>query len=106
MKYPINQFNILVEVLKTLRNQLDLTKINPSALHYIVYEQFSTSHKHNWLFCYNGAMKKYHQLTEVEKVEAVKFVNTGSQTFELYPEGCNDTHVETAVKKAVKILYN
>ena len=105
MNYPQEQFEVLKNSLITFRNQLDLTKINPNALHYIVYQQFSEGQKHNHLYCYNGEMKRYYQLNELEKKEAIKFLDTENKVFLLYPDGCNDNHVKTAVKKAIKELY-
>jgi hypothetical protein len=105
MKYPEKQYNVLVEALKQLAVHLDIKAYNPVALYYVVYQQFSESQKHNHLYCcVGGELKKYHKLTEGEKTEAVKFLNTKDKTLELYPEGCNDSHIETAVKRAVKEL--
>lgn len=103
MKYPEKQYNILIEALKKLAVHLDIKAFNPVALYYVVYQQFSESQSHNHLYCVSGGnLKKFHQLTEGEKVEAIKFLDTEGKTLDLYPEGCNDNHIETAVKRAVK----
>lgn len=106
MKYPIKQFNILIGLLKQLAVHIDLTSINPSSLHYIVYQQLSEGQTHNHLYCVDGAtLKRYHQLTDVEKSTAQKLIQVENRTeFLLYPDGCNDAHIETAVKKALKQL--
>lgn len=106
MNYPINQFNILTESLKQLSVLIDLKTINPNALHFIVYQQFSEGQKHNQLYCVEGGtLKRYYQLTEQEKETAQKLLKFENDVeFLLYPDKCNDNHVETAVKKALKDL--
>lgn len=106
MKYPVNQFNTLLECLKYLSTYINIREVNPNALHYVVFQQFSEGQTHNHLYCLNGTIKKQHQLTDIEKSEAVKFIDTKGAEFLLYPKGCNDAHVETAVKKAIKLMYN
>lgn len=101
MRYPKEQFSILVEALKHLSNYIDIKTVNPVAMYYIVFQQYSESQKHNHLYCFNGELKKYHKLTELEKLDFVKFINTNGKDFPLYPIGCDDSHIETAVKKAL-----
>ena len=104
MKYSLIQFEELVKVLKQFAVHFDIKAINPNALHYMVYQQISEGQKHNALYCVNGQIKKFHSLTELEKETARKFIESDFD-FELYPSGCNDNHIETAVKKAVKSLF-
>lgn len=101
MKYPINQFEVLVNILKQFAVHFDLNSVHPCTLHYMAFQQVSEGQKHNYLFCVSGTLKKYHSLTEEEKQTAVKFIETDFD-FKLYPDGCNDSHIETAVKKALK----
>ena len=105
MNYPLEQLAKLEAALKRLAVHIDVKQVNPSALHFIIYQQYAEGQKHNWLYCVEGgALKKGHQLTEQEKQTAVKLF-TEKWTFEMYPENCNDNHVETAVKKAIKNIY-
>ena len=106
MKYPQQQFNTLIEILKQLAVHIDLRSINPSTLHYIAYQQLCEGQTHNYLYCVEGAtLKRYHQLTDVEKQTAQKLIQIEENIeFLLYPKGCNDTHIETAMKKALKSL--
>lgn len=106
MKYPLQQFEVLVNILKQLAVHFDLNSINPNALHYIVFQQLSEGQKHNQLYCIEGGtLKRQFQMTETEQQTAKKLIENDFD-FKLYPEGCNDNHVETAVKKAVKLLTN
>lgn len=105
MKYPVNQFRTLVEVLKQLSVLMDLTSVHPCALHYIVYQQFSPGQQHNHLWSTVNGLKRFYQLTEEEKQDARKLIELKPENeFMLYPDGCNDNHVETAVKRALKEL--
>lgn len=108
MKYPKEQYDVLVECLKVFHvHKIDVRDVSPNSLHYMVFQQFSDGQKHNWLYCVpGGVLKREHQLTEEERKTSVKFLNfTLEKPFELYPEGCDDTHIPTAVKKAIKELY-
>jgi hypothetical protein len=105
MNYPLEQLEKLETALKRLAVHIDVKQINPSALHFIIFQQYSEGQKHNWLYCIEGgAMKREHQLTEQERQTAVKLFTENWQ-FDLYPENCNDNHIETAVKKAIKNIY-
>lgn len=106
MKYPVEQFETLIETLKTLSNYINIRECNPSTLHYLIFQQFSEGQTHNHLYCINSSIKKAHQLTDIEKKEAIKLIDTKGKHFLLYPIGCHDTHIETAVKKAIKQMYN
>jgi hypothetical protein len=104
MKYPEKQFNILTEVLKQFAVHTDIKNINPCTLHFMAYQQTSPGQTHNYLMCLpGGVLKKNHSLTETEKTKAIKLINH-SFDFELYPNNCNDTHIETAIKKAIKTI--
>lgn len=101
MKYPKQQYTLLVQYLKEVSKVFDVVSMNPNALHYFIYQQGNENQPHNHLYRVNGIVKRQYQLTDYERVVAVKSFNFDSG-FELYPEGCNDTHVETAVKRALK----
>lgn len=103
MKYNKEQFKILVKCLNILKKYIDIETINPNNLHFIIYQQFSDGQKHNRLIVNDGILKRKFTLLDGELVE-----NQGENIinfmydFQLYPEGCNDSHIETAVKKAIK----
>jgi hypothetical protein len=103
MKYPQKQFETLVNGLKKLAPLLDIKESNPHSLHYIIYQQFSEGQKHNWLYCCpGGKLQKAHKIENIAECEKLFSEQT---EFELYPSGCNDTHIETAMKAAIKYLY-
>ena len=106
MKYPATQFETLLTILKQFAVHFDLNSINPHSLHYMVFQQLSEGQTHNHLYCVEGGtLKRYFQLTEPEKLTAVKFIESDFD-FQLYPSGCNDNHVETAMRNALKQLKN
>lgn len=106
MKYESKQFNVLLNVLKELNNDFNLKEINPNALHFTVYQQLNEGQKHNKLFIFNNKVVRGNQLTAEEKTNAKSYIKTVCNDFLLYPEGCNDNHIETAVKKAIKLINN
>ena len=101
MKYPQSQFDSLVKCLQVLSNYIEIESINPSALHYQVYQNFSEGHEYNWMKIENGILYRSHNAPKTAKLLFPDKIN-----FELYPEGCNDSHIETAVKKAIKQVKN
>jgi len=106
MNYPSEQFEKLQTALKRLAVHLDLKQMNPSALHFVIYQQYADCQKHNWLYYIEGGeLKIAHKLTEPEKLTANKFF-TENWIFDMYPPNCNDSHIETAVKKAIKSIYS
>lgn len=103
MKYPIEQYNILMEVVKQLSVHIEVKELNPNAVHFMVYQQLNVHQNHASLYCTEEGLKVYYKLTEEEVKTARKFIELNSN-FELYPSGCNDNHIETAVKKIIKEL--
>lgn len=101
MKYPTKQYTLLVQYLKAVAKLIDLTSMHPNNIHYLIYQQGSENQTHNHLYNVGGTLKRQYQLTDDERGVAVKAFDFNSG-FELYPDGCNDTHVETAVKRALK----
>jgi hypothetical protein len=101
MKYPEKQYFTLVQCLKKLAHIINVAEMNVHTLHFVIYQQFSDGQKHNWLYCTIEGLKKRHQCKEEEEKHKLIDIET---TFDLYPEGCNDTHIETAMKKAFKEL--
>ena len=101
MKYPAKQFEELVNCLKKFAVYLNLKESNPHTLHYMVYQQYSEGQKHNHLYCTVNGLKRFFQLNEEEKEDCIKFI-VSDYDFQLYPNGCNDNHIETAMRKALK----
>lgn len=107
MKYPKKQFTKLVESIKVLSQYIDIKSMHPCQLHYIVYQQLSEGQPHNRLIIDNeGQIKRHYSLVDGRLVQ-----NEGTplfevdNSFELYPEGTNDNHIETAVKRAIKTIF-
>lgn len=101
MKYPIEQQKVFERFLNQIAPIYDLEKPNPHTLHYMCYQQHSEGQRHNWLYNTVKGLKRGHSLKEGE--EAQKFFESDFD-FELYPEGCNDNHVETMLKRTYKNL--
>jgi N-acetyl-anhydromuramyl-L-alanine amidase AmpD len=102
MKYPKKQFEVLKECLKQLSAIYDIKGSNVT-MHYICYQQISDGQQHNHLYCYGSQLKRYYSLNEEQKTKFVKFIDINFD-FKLYPDGCNDSHIETAMKRAIKEL--
>ena len=106
MKYPKKQFKELSLVINKLNKYVDVKKLNPHNLHYIVYQQFSGGQKHNRLIIDSkGNLTKQYKLVgnDLVKQEGKLFISY-SYDFKLYPDGCNDNHIETAIKNALKTV--
>lgn len=105
MKYPQDQFEALLKVLKQVSVIYDIKESNPLTLHYICYQQAcNEGQEHNKLYVYGTQMKRYGNLTEEEKQVFVSFIQNVEFDFKLYPDNCNDSHINTAMKKAIKLL--
>ncbi len=105
MKYPQTQFDKLVMILTELNKHIEnLKELNKNSLHYLAFQQVSEGQTHNALvltecgqilkeFQANGFnFKIKNRLCKIDK------------DFLLYPEGCNDNHIHTAVKKAITLI--
>ena len=104
MKYPREQFEVLKECIKQLSPVYNVNAANLHTLHYICYQQIQKDGQdHNHLYVYGTEMKRFYSLNEEQKNVFVKFI-TIDYDFKLYPEGCNDSHIETAMKLAFKEL--
>lgn len=99
MKYPIEQYKNLVAILKDMQPHFDLKSINPSALHFEVFQQVSEGHSHNWFYFEGDKVFRAHKIADLGEWEkVVKFKGD----FDLYPNDCIDSNIETAVRKALK----
>jgi hypothetical protein len=106
MKYSKIQFEILVKCVEILNKYINVKQINPNTLHYIIYQQFNEGQKHNRLVVNsaNELIKKYVLDNNLLLEKEGKPVFDFDFDFELYPSGCNDNNIETAVKKAISII--
>jgi len=106
MKYPAQQFELLKKGLSILNNVYEnLQDVHPCQLQYLLHQQASKGQEHNALFVNKeGGIIRGHIATalNIEVVKLIDFLN--EDNFPLYPAGCNDTHVETAVKAALKTI--
>ena len=100
MKYPQKQYEILVESIRELISLgIAVEDMHPSNVHYLVAKQYSAGNDHNSLYRnQEGLVRPKHMFSKDEVIEKV----FKPKRFELYPEGCDDSHVATAVRKAVK----
>lgn len=106
MKYPAQQYDALVRILSQLKEHFDLTGISPSELHYLAFQQSQSdqSQSLNVLRIRDGVIKRTHFLAVGNDTPVAEWtpIVTPEQGFKLYPDGCNDTHIDTAVKRAIK----
>jgi hypothetical protein len=102
MKYPQNQLETLKEALKRLSVMIDVKTVNPSALHFVVYQQFNNGQSHNWLYCKGTELQRAHKIENLEGWS--KLIQIDAPSFELYPNDCNDSNIESAMRKAFSDL--
>lgn len=103
MKYPQQQFELLQKGLKALATHFEVKSMHPSNLQYLLYQQGSEGQKHNALYISsNNTLVKGHLANINEDKKVIDFLN--ETNFPLYPIGCNDNHIETAVKTALKLI--
>ena len=93
MKYPQTQYNELKSALIVFKERYKIDKetatANAMRLHFKIYQQKNyTSDNANVIKNEDGAR--------------LFGINEG---FRLYPEGCNDAHVNTAMKNAIKEIF-
>ncbi len=106
LKYPYSNYTQLLQVLKQLARYFDVFDIQPSQLHYVCYQQTSNGQLHNRIYLTDEGLKRRHSMlnTDVKKVDngQLKPIVNVDFELELYPNDCNDNHIESAVKRAVK----
>lgn len=102
MKYPQNQFEALKSAIKTLSEHLDIKVIHPAQLHGMIYREKNSGFSHNHL--YITANKNINRAHAIGDVTGLTKLIASDESFECYPAGCDDTHVTTAVKRAIKEL--
>lgn len=107
MKYPINQQQIFEQFVKQISVHIKPSDIGIHTLYFMCYQQHAEGNSHNWLYCVpnRGLMPKFMLLREgIDINECSKFFECEVNTFELYPIGINDNHIETMVKYTLKKL--
>jgi hypothetical protein len=105
MKYPQQQFTTLLNTLKALQPAVDLFSLHPSNIHFLVYQQHSQGQKHNCIGSIQvDGQTMYKRFHAVENKQDFQPLVNPDVDFELYPAGCNDAHIETAIKSALKMI--
>lgn len=105
MKYPQKQFNKLVTILKKLSNYFDIQNMNSNQLHYLAYQQVSEGQPHNaFIVLDNNTLVRQFELDKNDT--SVNRLFKTDTSFELYPNDTEDSHIETAVKRALKKINN
>lgn len=95
MKYPAQQFDKLTKALPVL---LDSYGITTEQARDLTVGQLHTVH-----------CRVFQQKNYTDDNANVKFIDGQrlfpiDEAFKLYPDGCNDDHIETAMKAAIKQL--
>lgn len=101
MKYPNDQYQIVIKSLKILAKHLDIKSVYSSHLHYVIYQQFAQGQEHNSFYIHENKVIRKGFLSTTQLLNATKLIDFEA-TFELYPNDTNDNHIETAMKKALK----
>jgi hypothetical protein len=93
MKYPQTQYNELKSALVVFKNYYGLDKETATAyaptLHFKIYQQ-----------------KTYEDQNAnvIKNADGLRLLEL-NESFRLYPEGCNDSHVKTAMKSAINEIF-
>lgn len=104
MKYPKDQFSHLVKGIQILKEHFEnVDELNTSYLYSLLDTNFKPEGKeHNTLvYCVDALpqiTRKHAMLKGKQYTPLIKPV----EGWETYPNGCNDTHIQTAVRKALK----
>ena len=108
MKYPAQQFELLKKGLQVLNNHFEIDRVHPVELQYILFQKASEGQKHS-RYCINenGNIARHYYVNDLGLTGYVLLIDfLNESNFPLYPDGCNDTHIETAVKSAMKAIKN
>jgi hypothetical protein len=93
MKYPQQQFNELKSSLLVFKNLYKIDKetaiLNANRLHFKIYQQKNFTNEN----------------LNVIKDENGKRLFDINEAYKLYPNGCNDTHINTAMKNAINEIF-
>lgn len=103
MKYPAEQFEILKETVKALSEVFDnLKEVHPSRVYSLVINQHLEGQLHNSIVITEEGKYTRRYIAEDLKLKFTPLIER--KPFVVYPEGCQDSHVQTAVKKALKSI--
>lgn len=95
MKYPQEQYEKLV---KDLPKLLEFYGLDTEAISNLSVGQLHTVH------CRLFQQKNYtDDNANIKFVDGVRLFDM-DESFKLYPDGCNDDHIETAMKNAIKSI--
>lgn len=93
MKYPQTQYTELKSALVVLKEHYKIDKQtaieNASYLHYVIFKQLTYP---------------LENLNVVRNADGSRLMKL-NEAFKLYPEGCNEAHVNTAMKNAIKEIF-
>lgn len=117
MKYPKNQFLKLEAYIKEVNKYVPVKNMHPNQLNSIIYANVNEHLRHNSILVNKKdntkLAKQYNFNKEIcEELDKPYYPNQNDfknileidNSFVLYPIGCNDNHVYTAVKKIQKSL--
>ncbi len=97
MKYPENQFNKLIKVLPLILAHYKLTAGDISTNDASILNTL-----HFKCFCNQNYTDDNGNVIKIDGKRLLPL----DENFLLYPTGCNDNHIETAMKRAIKQLQN
>lgn len=94
MNYPVTQYNELKNALIVFKNRYGLDKsdmiTHAQRLHFKIYQQKNY---------------KTENLNVILKENGERLFPM-DQSFKLYPDKCNDQHINTALKNAINEIFN
>lgn len=116
MKYPQQQFEALAFAIQELNKYINVKDMQPNQLHTLIYCNKNIGQRHNKTLI-NPNTKELAKEWQFDKEicedlgkklkpnrELFIEILNEDNSFLNYPEGCNDNHIETAVKKIQKTL--
>lgn len=103
MKYPAKQFEVIVSTLKALSEVFELDNVHPSSLYSLVCSQHNKGQQHNRIVVTCDGVYMNQHIADSRGVDYTPIVEP-FDNFETYPSGCNDSHIQTAVKKALTLI--
>lgn len=108
VKYPKDQYERLVEVLRIIDNHLsiDLRDKHPADVWWLAYSQVSKSNKHNRLGYTDDNLGSYDRLCKQHQANGgFKPLMKSDDSIKIDIEGIKDSHRDTATKRALKEIY-
>lgn len=103
MKYPEEQFETLKETVKALSKVFEnIKEVHPSKIYSLVVNQHSEGQLHNSIVITEEGLYTRRYIAEDLNVKFTPLIEP--KPFVIYPNGCEDSHIQTAVKKALKSI--